>query len=112
LPSIFETGNLLETSKSEMAYGEWARMFRECPMPFDKKSGERLIKISDDKRLRDGAHALHLPVSWMTLYELTKLTDEQFENGINSGSINPGMKTVYVRGEHDTNASDLAHGRG
>jgi hypothetical protein len=33
-----------------------------------------------------------LPPNWTTLYELTKLTDEQFDNGIETGKINPELE--------------------
>jgi hypothetical protein len=36
-------------------------------------------------RLRNDASRRHLPVAWTILYELTKLTNEQFENGIKAG---------------------------
>ena len=48
--------------------------------------------------VRDVAHAQRLPVPWVTLYELTKLTDEQFDNGIKSGDINPSMQRKDVSG--------------
>jgi hypothetical protein len=35
----------------------------------------------------------NLPIAWTILYELTKLTKIQFENGIKGGVIRPRMKT-------------------
>jgi hypothetical protein len=39
-----------------------------------------------DHRLTNGAHAHHLPPSWMTLYELTKMPDDVFEAKIVDGT--------------------------
>jgi hypothetical protein len=97
LPSIFETGNLLEAAKAELLHGEWELMFKNNEAPFSKRMGNMLIKIADDERLRNGKHASHLPVHWSILHELTKLTAAQFENGIASGAINPNMQRKDVR---------------
>lgn len=96
LPSIFETGNLLEAAKDELAYGEWGKMIKD-ELPFDRTTAHRLITIASDEKLRDVAHAQHLPVSWMTLYELTKLTPDQLVAGIKSGAINPRMERKEVK---------------
>jgi hypothetical protein len=48
-----------------------------------------LIAISTNDNLRNTKDLSHLPVPYSVLYELTKLTDEQFEKGIASGAINP-----------------------
>jgi hypothetical protein len=59
-------------------------------------TAKRLILISCNDNLREGARAPHLPAAWAILYELTKLSDEQFDNGINSGVINPQMQRKDV----------------
>jgi hypothetical protein len=41
-------------------------------------------------------HADNLPPSWGTLYELTKLDDQQFSQALASGAINPGMERKDV----------------
>jgi hypothetical protein len=91
LSAIFETGNLLEASKAQMKHGAWGAMCKE-DLPFTRQTAFRLITIAADERLRDVTHVQHLPAMWGTLFELTKLTDEQFEAGIASGAIHPKMK--------------------
>jgi hypothetical protein len=49
---------------------------------------------SSDKRLTNVAHALHLPRSRETLYELTKLSDEAFEAKIADGTIHRPTSSV------------------
>lgn len=95
VPSIFETGNLLEAAKAELRHGEWLLLVKE-KLPFDKGTAQRLIAISNNDNLRNAAHGPHLPASWRTLYELTKLTDEQFDQGVKSGVINPKMERKDV----------------
>jgi hypothetical protein len=38
----------------------------------------------------------HLPPSWTTLYELTKLDDDTFERKLRDGTIHPGMRRKDV----------------
>lgn len=94
--SIFETGALLEAAKEELAHGEWTALFRDGGMPFSKRTAEMLIAIANNQSLRNAKHVSHLPAQWGTLYELTKLTDAQFADGIKSGAINPKMQRKEV----------------
>lgn len=48
-------------------------------LPFGERTAQILMKISRDERLRKANHDSLLPNSWMTLYELTKLEDSEFE---------------------------------
>ncbi len=47
--------------------------------------------VAQDKRLQEATHASALPPSWMTLYEITKLSDAQFARGIEQNIIRPDM---------------------
>lgn len=96
VPSIFEVGALLEAAKAELKHGEWLAMIKG-ELPFDPSTAQRLIKITINEKLRDAAHAQHLPAHWPTLYELTKLTAEQFATGIETGAINPKMQRKDVK---------------
>ena len=91
LPSIFETGNLLEAAKAELQHGEWLKMIND-DLPFDRTTARRLIAIATNNNLRNEAHVPHLPAVWSTLHELTKLTEKQFADGVKNGVINPKMK--------------------
>lgn len=99
VPSIFETGNLLESAKAELiANGkrrEWLKMIKE-ELPFGKRTANMLIAIATHDNLRSEKHVSHLPAHWGTLYELTKLTPEQFDAGIKSRAINPKMERKDV----------------
>jgi hypothetical protein len=91
MQGVYRTGMMLETAKAELPHGEWEEMVRN-DLPFARDKAFRLIAIATDDRLQDVAHALHLPVSWMTQYELTKLDDDTFAAAIADGRINPKMQ--------------------
>ncbi|MBO0733332.1 MAG: hypothetical protein J2P49_03260 [Methylocapsa sp.] len=56
-------------------------------LPFTRQTVNKLMAIAESDNLRNDAHVRHLPAAWGTLYELTKLTDEQFDAAIQSGAI-------------------------
>src|SRR5262245_17881564 len=74
--AIIETGRLLARAKEALAHGEFLAMVEE--LPFEASTAQRLMKIGADGRLANAAHVQHLPPHWGTLYEITKLPDEQF----------------------------------
>ena len=95
LEGIFKTGDLLIKAKAIVPKGQWLEYVQEH-LPFKAATARRLIKIASDKRLRQELYATHLPVCWYTLWQLAKLTDEQFERGLQSGKINPDMLRVDI----------------
>jgi N6-adenosine-specific RNA methylase IME4 len=93
--AIFEVGRLLQQSKDHLGAKAWGEMCSDM-LPFSGNTAYRLIAISNDPRLL--AHGQKLPPHWRTNYELTKLTDEQFEDAIEDGTINPEMERGDVSG--------------
>lgn len=89
--AILEVGRLLAAAKDELPHGEFGKMI-ESELPFSASTANRLMKISADPKLSNPAHVQHLPASWGTLYELTKLDDEQFEEAIEREVIRPDME--------------------
>jgi hypothetical protein len=47
------------------------------------------MAIPADTRLRNPTHVSHLPRSWGTLYELSRLDDQALERLLGDGTINP-----------------------
>lgn len=97
LEGVLETGRLLIEAKAALAHGEFLPMI-ENDLPFGRRTAHRLMAIAQDSRLSNGTHASHLPPSWYTLYELTKLPDEQFEAKLANGEIHPEMQRKDVAG--------------
>src|SRR5262249_13166188 len=74
ITSIFETGSLLESAKAELRHGEFVNMIK-VDLPFGRSTVNKLMKIAACDQLRNAEHAPHLPAHWMTLYDLTLLTE-------------------------------------
>jgi hypothetical protein len=95
--SIIETGHLLLAAKADpkMQRGEWGTMV-DSDLPFNRHTAHKLMQIAGDKRLTNVSHGKHLPPSWTTLYELTKLDDETFDQKLRDGTIHPDMQRKDV----------------
>jgi hypothetical protein len=78
-----------------MLHGEWGAMV-ESDLPFNRHTAHKLMQIAGDKRLTNVSQGKHLPASWTTLYELTKLDDATFDQKLRDGSINPEMRRKDV----------------
>jgi hypothetical protein len=99
--SIIDTGHLLLAAKADpkMQYGEWGTMV-ESDLPFNRHTAHKLMQIAGDKRLTNVSQGKHLPPSWTTLYELTKLDDATFDQKLRDGFINPDMQRKDVAREN------------
>ena len=97
--SIFETGALLTQAQKaleeEQGHGEWLKLI-ESDLPFGRRTASMLMTIAGDKRLTNGNHGSHLPPSWRTLYELSRLDDDLLEAAFKDGRINPEMERHEV----------------
>jgi len=92
IESYFETGDLLIDAKNTLPHGEFESMIA-TRLLFHPSTARRLMIIARDQRLR--AHVHDLPSSWGTIYELTKLSDDEFSSAIAQQVIRPDM----LRGE-------------
>lgn len=96
--SIFETGHLLIRARGDLdetgERGDWSAMVRE-ELPFGIRTAQCLIAIVEDDRLAN--HGSLLPASWRTLYELTKLTDDELAHLVAEGILNPEMERAEIR---------------
>lgn len=98
LDAILQVGRLLAEAKAALPHGEFGGMI-ESDLPFTASTAQRLMAIAADPKLSNPAHVQHLPPSWGTLYELTKLDDEQFEAKIADGTITPEMERKDIATE-------------
>ena len=92
---IILTGQEIDDAKEALGHGEFILMV-ENDLPFDRTTAFRLMKVAQDQRLSNVARGQHLPPSWRTLYELTKVSDAQLEKGFESGVIHPAMERKDV----------------
>lgn len=89
--AILEVGRLLTEAKAALPHGDFGTMI-DTELPFSASTAQRLMAIAADPKLSNAAHVQHLPPSWGTLYELTKLPEEQFDARIKDGTIRPDME--------------------
>lgn len=89
-------GRRLIKAKAALPHGEYQKMI-EAELPFDASVARKLVAIAKDGRLTKRAHAHVLPGSWTALYELAKLSDDQFNKGVKEGAINAGMTRQDVQ---------------
>jgi hypothetical protein len=100
--SIIATGQALITAKKRLPHGHWGRLFAGHPdaikntLCFTVSTAQRLMKIARHPVISNGAHAQHLPNSWATLHQLTKVEPELLENAIADGRIHPAMQRKDV----------------
>lgn len=94
---ILNVGRQLIAAKEACEHGEFLRLFKGHEnavgdtVPFSANTAEILIKVAGHPVLSKSDHGQTLPQSWRTLYELTKLDDEQIVAGIKAGEITPDM---------------------
>jgi N6-adenosine-specific RNA methylase IME4 len=99
IESLIETGRRLVEVRTRFDNqpGMWSRLIGAHQwdgrglLPFGRTHTQRLVKIYE-KRDRLCPHVGTLPSDSFTLYELTRLTDERFDQLMADGRINPGMK--------------------
>lgn len=97
IEGILNVGRQLIAAKAACEHGEFLRLFKghensvSEPVPFGEDAAQRLMAIAANGVLSNADQSRHLPQSYQTLYELTKLDDEQIVAGIKSGEINPDM---------------------
>ena len=110
IENYFETGDLLIDAKATLPHGAFETMI-ETALMFHPSTARRLMIIAKDQRLRARVHAL--PASWGTIYELTKLSDDELDRGFEAKIIHPEMERQEIglirsapqRG-HDIESSD------
>lgn len=96
IAGFVEAGRWLETAKNDesVKHGQWLPMLQSIPIGHN--TAHRLMIIAQHEVISNMAHAPHLPPSWYTLYELTKLPTLLLEAKIEDGTINPNTERKDV----------------
>ena len=116
--SFIDIGVLLIEAKSRLKHGQFGTLFEDGNanrLPFSWNTANRFMALAQDDRILNCAHGHNLPASWRTCYELTTLSDEQFERGIEQGIIRPDMERADIKllkGEADAEGNHRAMGTG
>ena len=87
---IIDAGRLLIAAKNQLRHGAFGQMI-QTQLVFGQRTAQRLMEIAADERIVNAAQSSLLPPHWTTIYELHKLDDDAFQEGIQTGVINPDM---------------------
>lgn len=90
---IMDAGLSLHNAREELEPAEFRQVWER--LRFSKGTVSKLITIGTDPRLMEVSYR-KLPAAWVTLYGLTRLTDEQFRHGVDAGIIHAGMEQKDV----------------
>ena len=96
--AIIEAGLLLIEAKEDLNRGDFLLMFRtrKGPLKFSEDTAERYMAIARNKVLSNSAHWADLPVSWRTLFELSRLPMQKLQEAICDGRVNPEVRRSDV----------------
>jgi hypothetical protein len=106
IEGILGVGRQLIAAKEACEHGEFLRLFKgnanavSDPLPWGEDNAQKLIAIASSVVLSNTAHVRHLPQSFSTLYELTKLDDETLIAGIKAGEITPETTRAQAASLH------------
>jgi hypothetical protein len=91
---IFDLGRSLANSQEELSKSDFWAMVRE-DLGYSRTTVVKITKIATDPKLLECSHA-NIPADYSILYALARLTDDQFDRGIENGTIHAGMKRKDV----------------
>ena len=86
---VIETGRALIEAQDELEGQSFRSLVESSELPFSRGTAIKLIKIAEHPILSSGSHVNHLPESWGTLYELTRLRHNVLLAKLKDGSLNP-----------------------
>src|SRR5215470_12014554 len=90
--AIINVGRLLNQAKDSLTTNELNTLHNN--LPFSPGTISKLKKIAADQNII--SHVKNLPSSYGTLYELTHLSKDQFDRGLNEKIISPEMERRHV----------------
>jgi len=96
--NILQVCMWLETAKNELGPAGFVKLYRD-ELRWNKPMISKLLKIASDERVNDAdlVSPGKLPAAWTMLYELCRLTDEQFHHGLDTGIIHAGMERKDIK---------------
>lgn len=88
-------GIMLLEAKADLPHGEFFKMV-ESELPFGTSAANKLMAVAANPVLANPEHVPHLPPSWGTLYELSRIPAEKLEKAIKSGKVHAGLERHEV----------------
>lgn len=93
--SIIATGRLIIEAKAALPHGQFGTMIRE-QLPFGERQAQMLMVIGAHPRMSNPQYVSLLPPTLGTIYDATRLSDDEWEMGVESGIIRPDMERADI----------------
>lgn len=97
IESIMQTGRDLLRAKEDLPNGQFGQMIKE-DLGFGRRVAQHLMRIVAHPMIGDAKTSAHLPASWNVLYELSRLSEEDFKWAEAKGLIGPDTTVRKARG--------------
>jgi hypothetical protein len=93
--NILTAGRLLIEAKTKLPAGTFQVMIK-TKLPFSPRTAQMLMCIAEHPVISNANHGSHLPPSWRTLYELTKIPHKMLLAKIADGTIRADLERKDV----------------
>jgi hypothetical protein len=93
--NILTAGRLLIEAKTKLPPGTFQVMIK-TKLPFSPRTAQMLMCIAEHPVISNANHGSHLPPSWRTLYELTKIPHKMLLAKIADGTIRADLERKDV----------------
>lgn len=93
--NIILAGEELIQAKACVSHGQFGEVCARVGI--ERSVASRFMAIARHPVLADGAHVQHLPGSWSTLYELSKMPETDLIDAIETGEINPNTERKHAK---------------
>src|SRR5262249_5485507 len=93
--NILAGGGLLMEAKTKLLPGTFQEMIK-TKLPFSPRTAQMLMCIAEHPVISNANHGSHLPPSWRTLYELTKIPHKMLLAKIADGTIRADLERKDV----------------
>jgi ParB-like nuclease domain len=95
LINLLETCRRLAAARKSLSHQDYVEVLRRWEM--NQEFAHKMLAIAEDRRIADASEEDYLPCEVETLYQLTRLTYEEWDHAVNSGYITWDMEAVDVR---------------
>src|SRR5262249_30283644 len=93
--NILTAGRVLIEAKTKLLPGTFQEMIK-TKLPFSPRTAQMLMCIAEHPVISNANHGSHLPPSWRTLYELTKIPHKMLLAKIADGTIRADLERKDV----------------
>lgn len=93
---IVSAGKHLIAAKADVQHGEWLPLLEQIGI--SHSAAKKLMAVGRNAELSNGSSSNHLPASLDALYQLSRLSPEVIESGIEHGDIHPAMTIKDAKG--------------